>query len=74
MLEGEMECWERCKGVLSFSYQPVGFVIFDSRAGAEAAKNALNVSRWRTGLSPTHRLLDSGVSVVSSANLPPLHT
>lgn len=20
MLEGEMECWERCKGILSFSY------------------------------------------------------
>ena len=20
MLEGEMECWERCKGALSFSY------------------------------------------------------
>lgn len=24
--------------------QPVGFVTFDSRSGAEAAKNALNVS------------------------------
>ena len=27
-----------------FVFQPVGFVTFDSRSGAEAAKNALNVS------------------------------
>lgn len=27
-----------------FAFQPVGFVTFDSRSGAEAAKNALNVS------------------------------
>lgn len=27
-----------------FPFQPVGFVTFDSRSGAEAAKNALNVS------------------------------
>lgn len=27
-----------------FLFQPVGFVTFDSRSGAEAAKNALNVS------------------------------
>lgn len=27
-----------------FTFQPVGFVTFDSRSGAEAAKNALNVS------------------------------
>lgn len=26
-----------------FLFQPVGFVTFDSRSGAEAAKNALNV-------------------------------
>lgn len=30
--------------VFSFSFQPVGFVTFDSRTGAEAAKNSLNVS------------------------------
>lgn len=31
--------------VFAFStFQPVGFVTFDSRSGAEAAKNALNVS------------------------------
>lgn len=28
-----------------FLFQPVGFVTFDSRSGAEAAKNALNVSK-----------------------------
>ena len=30
-------------------FQPVGFVTFDSRSGAEAAKNALNVSQPSTG-------------------------
>ena len=29
--------------LLAFVFQPVGFVTFDSRSGAEAAKNALNV-------------------------------
>lgn len=29
---------------LPLVFQPVGFVTFDSRSGAEAAKNALNVS------------------------------
>lgn len=33
-----------CSLFLPFFFQPVGFVTFDSRSGAEAAKNALNVS------------------------------
>lgn len=35
--------------------QPVGFVTFDNRAGAEAAKNSLNVS---TSLLRDHSFLD----------------
>ncbi|XP_048188207.1 RNA-binding protein with multiple splicing 2 isoform X2 [Perognathus longimembris pacificus] len=38
------------------SRQPVGFVIFDSRAGAEAAKNALNGIRFDPENSQTLRL------------------
>lgn len=34
--------------VFSTLFQPVGFVTFDSRSGAEAAKNALNVSTQST--------------------------
>lgn len=60
---------ERCKAVLS-SFQLVGFVIFDSRAGAEAAKNELNVSRGRT--CP---FSDEVVGpVLSAADLVLLHT
>lgn len=33
-----------CNNAFPFVFQPVGFVTFDSRSGAEAAKNALNVS------------------------------
>uniref|UniRef100_A0A452U8X3 RNA binding protein, mRNA processing factor 2 n=1 Tax=Ursus maritimus TaxID=29073 RepID=A0A452U8X3_URSMA len=52
------------------SRQPVGFVIFDSRAGAEAAKNALNVSR-QTGLSLTHRPLGNEDSCSTSCKPSP---
>lgn len=37
-------CVSSCSFVSSLLFQPVGFVTFDSRSGAEAAKNALNVS------------------------------
>lgn len=39
-----------CLKRVSVSPQPVGFVSFDSRSEAEAAKNALNVSRALTSL------------------------
>lgn len=69
-------CWtwgadvrgERCKAVLS-SFQLVGFVIFDSRAGAEAAKNELNVSRRSCPFSD-----EVMGPVLSTADLPLLHT
>uniref|UniRef100_A0A3B3BJR0 RNA binding protein, mRNA processing factor 2b n=1 Tax=Oryzias melastigma TaxID=30732 RepID=A0A3B3BJR0_ORYME len=34
------------------SKQPVGFVTFDSRSGAEAAKNALNGHFWKEARNP----------------------
>lgn len=38
---------EQSKNILIFLFfQPVGFVSFDSRSEAEAAKNALNVSTY----------------------------
>lgn len=44
--QNEVSCLSSCNHsvFLLFVFQPVGFVTFDSRSGAEAAKNALNVS------------------------------
>lgn len=44
--QNEVSCLSACNHsvFLLFVFQPVGFVTFDSRSGAEAAKNALNVS------------------------------
>uniref|UniRef100_A0A8C6E7A6 RRM domain-containing protein n=1 Tax=Moschus moschiferus TaxID=68415 RepID=A0A8C6E7A6_MOSMO len=48
------------------SRQPVGFVIFDSRAGAEAAKNAMNSIRFDSENPQTLRLTPEWAAIAKA--------